>query len=109
MTDWDEAAFWPALKDAGMLIEARVVLPGCNYVTAAFVSYEEPDIEVLDGTLSKQYQIEYQVADLPTLCEGVELILDLPTGCAKFVVRDAERVAEGQASGFFRRALLTKV
>jgi hypothetical protein len=109
MSDWDESVFWPALKDAGMLVEGRFALPNCNKATTAFVAYEEPDVELLNGTLSKQYQIEYQVEDLPTLVEGVECILVLDSGCAKFVVRDAARVPEEQSSGRFRRALLTKV
>lgn len=108
MSAWDESVFWPAFEAAGMLTEARVALPNCPVETVAMVDYSEPDVELLDG-LSKQYQIEYQYADLPTLAEDTELVLALPSGDTLFRVRQCAKVAEEQNSGFFRRALLTKV
>ncbi len=88
-----------------------------NGGASVFVGYEEPDITLIDGNLSKQYMIEYQTKDLPTLAEGDAVVLTLPvtgspsTADVSFVVREPAVVPENPAfgsNGFYRRALLTK-
>jgi hypothetical protein len=109
VSGFDEAKFWPAMKKAGMLTRGRFALPGCPVETVAYVDYIEPDFEVVDGALSKQYRIEYQVEDLPTLAEGVRCVLELTEGEVLFRVRESPIVPDGQPTGFFRTVLLTRV
>lgn len=114
---FDESVFFPAFAAAGMLYRAQV--PDANGGSVCVdVGYYEPDMPMLSfgnnkGTLSKEYQIEYQADDLPGLAEGDQVLLTgdrFPAG-QLFVVREPSFVAATpfeNNNGFFRRALLTK-
>jgi hypothetical protein len=107
MAAWDESVFWPAFKDAGLLVPA--VINGGSPVV--YVGYEEPDVLLLDGSQSKQYMIEYQLDDVPDLAEGDAVVLTLRGQDVAFVVREPARVPDNPAQGsdgFWRRALLTR-
>lgn len=105
MPAWDESKFWPVAQRAGMLKLAQVALPGCPEVTDAYVNFLRPDALVGNGAaLSAEYSIEYQHADLPTLAEDTEMLID----GVKYRVRSPPIVDE-RGTGFFRLALLTKV
>lgn len=73
-----------------------------------YVDFQLPDRERLDGRgVSRDYEIEYQYADRPNLALG-----DLMTiGGVSYRVRQPPYIRdEGNASsGYFRRAILTKV
>jgi len=85
-------------------------------VTTCHAGYRRPDNIRVSGALSNDYEIEYQFDDLPDLTEGdgVEL-LDQdgnPIAGETFVVREPPQVTDNpndDQTGFFRRALLTKV
>ncbi len=103
---WSTAGFWPLFKAVGMLEPAEVGLDGGLKRKCVDVGFSEPDAYLLDGTQSKQYLIEYQTHDLPTLAEGDEVLIR----ATLFRVRQAPYVAEtGSNNGFYRHALLTRV
>lgn len=107
MNAFDEAVFWPIFKDAGMLVQATVRPKDCAQPTATVdVDLEMPDALGLAGNaISRQYTIEYQHQDLPLLAEGDEVEI---AGIV-YRVREAPFVDERAPTGFFRRALLTRV
>lgn len=102
---WDESIFWPAFERAGMLVDATVAMTGCAQELAVKVSLSRPDVQLIDGALSTDWMVEYQQHELPTLAEGDELVI----GEVLYRVRQDPIVADPAASGFFRRALLTRV
>jgi hypothetical protein len=105
MSAWDEAVFWPAMLEAGMLKLARVALPNCPAETRAYVKFQRPDEIVMAGlSLSTEYAMQYQHADLPTLQEDVELVVD----SQKYRVR-SHPIVPPNGTGFFRIAPLTRV
>ena len=117
MQPWDaiEAQFWPAMKLSGMLRTVRVK-PSGKPVIDVDVVCSEPDSIRFDATISKDYSIEYQYTDLPTLAEGDPVTLldadSMPLPKGKFRVRMAPMVTDNPAdsqTGFFRRAVLTKL
>jgi hypothetical protein len=102
---WDERIFWPAFEQAGMLVDATVAMTGCPQELPVKVLLTRPDVQLVDGALSTDWMIEYQVGDLPTLAEGDELVIS----DTLYRVRQAPTVDDGANSGYFRRALLTRV
>lgn len=108
---FDPSAFWPAFEAAGMLKLATVKQRsgGTRDVRVGFVL---PDMPRLSGEgRSREYEIEYQQADLPKLAEGDLVTIwadDDKTSGAKYTVREAPFVAITDSDGYFRRALLSK-
>lgn len=108
MSAFDPAVFWGAFAAAGMLKQARVAMSGCATEVVAMVGWFAPDTIFMDGAQSKQYLIEYQADDLPTLQPEDEMVID----GVLYRVRAPSFVAESDVennSGFFRRAYLTAV
>lgn len=101
----DDALFWPEFKRAGMLDEARTILPGCTSETVFDVRFGRPDVNQITGMQSSDYEIEFQYDDAPTLREGAQVII----GGAMFKVRAAPFVDPQRGdTGHFRTAYLTK-
>lgn len=98
---FDASLFWPAFRDAGLLVEAAIG------TTTIDVGFTRPDQLRLDGiTRSTEYQIEYLAADAPDLAEGD----DVTIGADAYRVRETPRVSdEPGADGTWRIATLTKV
>lgn len=103
---WGEDRFFAAFKRAGMLLRAHAVMPGTNEAIDFDVDYCEPSTDPMTGVQSTDYEIEYQHADVPDLDEGAQVIID---GKGLFLVRQAPRTPGPEGTGFFRKALLTKV
>lgn len=103
---WTDSTFWGAFKDAGMLVEASVLYAGQSEPEVVDVGFIEPDSFEFAGTVSKQYRMEYQAADLPYLAEDDQVII----GAFLYKVRSDPTVDEaGGANGTFRKALLTRI
>ncbi len=110
MPAFDESVFWPAEKAAGMLCRARVLLEGATELVCVDVEYDRPDRDLITGARTRDYQMQYQYRDLPRLGEGDQVQITEPDGTVtSFLVREEPFVDEEQTTGFFRRALLTKV
>lgn len=105
MSAFNEAVFFPAAKAAGMLVRAKALLAGENEPVEFDVDYCEPSVDAMTGVQSTDYEIEYQYADMPDLEEGTQVIIK----GALFLVRQDPRTPGPEGSGFFRKALLTKV
>lgn len=105
------AMIWNALKMQGMLDCARVVYAGDATERTAWVAYRRPDVDRGNGAQSTDFQIEYQVADLPELAQGDQVVIKDPIfGETLFRVRSAPYVDEmGVGDGHFRKAPLTRV
>lgn len=105
---WNQEVFWPTFKRAGMLTTVQVLLPGCTDLKNVDVDWSEPDLDLTTGMRSRDYIIEYQLADMPTLAEGSQIVKD----GVLYRVRESPFVpadpVEGN-TGFFRRALLTRL
>jgi hypothetical protein len=115
MSAFDQSIFWPSFKVVGFLKLATVKQSGAP-VKDVDVGYVEPDREGFVGRArSKDYEIEYQVADLPRLAEGDAVTIwadDTKASGVKFRVRESPFVPEIGAEGndgYFKRALLTKI
>lgn len=98
----DDALYWPAFKDAGMLELVAVLLPDSAAPTDVDVIWREPSVDTL-GNRSRDYEMEYQRHDLPTLREGCQV----RKGGVMFKVREDPYVVSGD--GYFMRALLTRI
>lgn len=97
---------WAALKAKGMLLEASTVLPGDAEPRTIDVRFWKPDRETGNGHVSREYEIEYQHCDAPWLAEGIDIIVD----GTLYRVRTPPYInEEGGSSGYFRRALLTRL
>jgi hypothetical protein len=97
---------WPVFKAQGMLVEAVVSsLDTPPVETTADVRLNLPDLLLGTGALSRDYEIEFQAADLPDLDEGHQVVI----GGDTYRVRESPYIPENQPSGFFMRAKLTKV
>lgn len=116
-TEWDamDADLWAAIVDAGMTRKVRVKPSGRPTVDVD-VTWKEPDSVRFDQSVSKEYSIEYQYSDLPTLAmDDPVTLLDADgevIAKSKFKVREAPRVSDnpnGSQTGYFRHALLTKL
>jgi len=113
---FDASLFWPAFRDAGLLRLATVKMRAGGPAVDVDVGYVEPDMPRFGTAVrSRDYEIEYQTADLSKLAEGDTLTVwddREKTSGVKFRVREApfvpDTAIEGN-DGFFRRALLTKV
>jgi hypothetical protein len=105
---WNDDRFWPAFKRVGMLTTVQVLLPGCTEAKNLDVDWSEPELDLMTGMRSRDYTIEYQYADAPTLAEDCQVLKDgalYRVREAPFIPADAVQVN----TGYFRRALLTKV
>lgn len=100
------AAMWPAFKDAGFLVAASTQLPGCTEPTEFDVALRKPDVNPITGVQSRDYEMEYQHADAPTLAEGAEVIVD---GVMYRVRSEPTIETERGDDGYFRCAYLTRV
>lgn len=112
---FDPSLFWTAFRDAGFLKLATVKMRTGGAAVDVHVGYVEPDRERFGGgARSKDYEIEYQAADLPKLAEGDAVTIwtdDTKVSGTKFRIREAPFVPEVPAEGndgYFKRALLTK-
>jgi hypothetical protein len=109
VTAWADrlGEFWPAFEAAGMLVRAEFALPDCPAPVPVLVTFRQPDDELGSGSRSREYSIEYQHADLPGLDEGAQCVID----GTLYRVRERPKVPNDRnsASGFFRRALLSRV
>lgn len=116
-TEWDamEAELWTAGVGAGMTRTVRVK-PFSRPSVDVAVIWSEPDSVRFDQSVSKEYSIEYQYSDLPALAvDDLVTLLDADgevIARSKFKVREAPRVSDdpnGSQTGYFRRAVLTKI
>jgi hypothetical protein len=112
MSDFDQSLFWPEFLASGMLQSVRVKQSGRAAVDVN-VSWREPDDTNVSGQQSREYVIEYQVADLPNLAEADPVTkLDAagePVRTQRYIVRRVPFNDDPSADGYFRRALLTKL
>lgn len=106
---WNEAVFWPAFEAAGMLVDAQVLFAGTDVPIAAKVSFCAPTVNPMTGVQSYDYEVEYQHADWPELDEADQVIVEGGVYQGLYRVRQAPRTEGLEATGFFRKALLTKV
>jgi hypothetical protein len=100
--------FWPAFKRAGMLTAVQVLLPGCTDLKNLDVAWAEPELDLMTGMRSRDYTIEYQYADAPTLSEGCQVV----KGGVLYRVRVEPYIPADERevnTGYYRRALLTRV
>jgi hypothetical protein len=118
MSDFDDSVFYPAFADAGFLLHAETVLPGCTAPTTFHVSYRRPSINPMTGVVSSDHEIEYQHHDAPTLAEGAEVILNhtrkldgvTVTTRVLYRVRQSPTNDPGSgADGYWRSAFLTRI
>lgn len=103
---------WDAATAAGMHVRAQVARPGgSGAVQSVWVNWSEPDdIDVLRGTQSKRYEMEYRREDLPDLQEGDVVSVDEPDGAVDYYVRQQPYVDERHgADGTYKVALLSRV
>ena len=98
--------FWTAAEAVGMLKEASTILPGCTEPKGFLVRFRQPDFNPLAGVRSRDFEIEFQYHDVPTLKEAAEVIVD---GVLYRVREDPFIDAERDSSGYFRTALLTRI
>lgn len=95
-----------------MLVSCFYIASGGGVRTEVKVRWKEPDNESLSGQRSRDYAIEYRVADMPDLAEGEVLAIeDRAAGCpSDFKVREEPYVdIENGDDGAYRYALLTKI
>ena len=112
MSAFHSNRFWNAFERAGMLVSCFYIAPGGGVRTEVKVRWKEPDREALGGQMTRDYAIEYRVADLPDLAEGDVLsIEDRAVGCpSDFRVRETPFVdIENGDDGAYRYALLTRI
>lgn len=102
---WNEAVFWPAFKDAGMLVLAHVVYAGSDRVLDRWVGFSKTDIDPVTMVRTSDFPMEFQHGDLPELAEGDQVEID----DVLYRVRELPRVEGATATGFFRIAKLTRV
>lgn len=103
--------FWQAFEDAGMLVECTFAPRGCTELKTVMVAWREPDNELMNGSRSKDFEIEYRVADMPDLTEGDLLSIEEPNalGKADYRVRADPTVnVESGDDGTYKCALLTR-
>lgn len=107
--------FWAADKAAGMLDPALVKQSGRPAATVD-VKLIQPHGRGFDGAvLSQDFEIKYRRDDLPNLSEGDPVSFLDEDGVVirskRFRVREAPFVPDEErgASGYFKRALLTRV
>ena len=105
MSDFDESLFWPEFKAAGFLDIATVTSGGVT--KDVDVDFAMPDRERFGSSArSRDYEIEYQFSDLPDLAEGDPVVIK---GISYYVRQSPYVPDQGNAaSGYFRRALLSK-
>jgi hypothetical protein len=101
---WSEDVFYPAFKRAGMLKLATVLHAGDSETAEAWVDFCKPDSLAITGVQSSDYEMEFEVADFPNLDEGDQVVID----SEKYLVRQVPRVEGEQATGRWKKALLTK-
>jgi len=110
MPIWNEAVFWPTFKAVGFLSKARVLVEGSSEPVCVDVDYHKPDFDMVTGMRSREYTMEYQTDDLPTLGEGDQVEIEETNGTVSmFVVREEPAVMPPNPTGFFSKAILTKV
>ena len=115
MNDFDTSVFWPAFKDAGMLKRVSVKPRAGGATLFGDVLLRMPDRPAGTNAQSREYEIEYQVADFPKLAEGDVLQVldsdDAPVAGMKFKVRRAAYVSDRPLDGddgTYQQAQLTK-
>lgn len=102
---WREDAFFPAFNRAGMLKSADVLYHDTDVVLEdVHVAFSRPDIDPMTGVQSSDYLIEYEFAVLPDLDEGDHVVID----DVLYQVREVPFADGAGATGFFRKAKLTK-
>lgn len=114
--DFDTSVFWPAFKDAGMLKRISVKPRAGGATLYGDVLWRSPDQPAGAHSQSREYEIEYQVADFPKLKEGDTVQLldedDAPISGMKFAVRRpayvSDRPLDGD-DGTYQQAQLTKL
>lgn len=102
---------WQACTDAGMFVECTFARRGCTELKTVMVAWREPDNELMNGSRSKDFEIEYRVADMPDLAEGDLLSIEEPNGAcvADYRVREDPYVnVESGDDGTYKCALLTR-
>ena len=109
MADYDESVYWPHFKRAGMLTPVQWLKQGTAGPVAGDVLFRSPDAVLLSGYVSREYAMEYRHADFPTLLEGDQVLLGAAPDELRFRVREDPTIADGNPSGFFRIAILTRV
>lgn len=104
--------FWQAFEDAGMLVDCTFAQPGCSELTTVKVAWREPDNNLMNGSRSKDFEIEYRVCDMPDLKEGDVLSIEEPNaiGNADYRVREDPYVSvDSGDDGTYKCALLTRI
>lgn len=106
MSAFDQTVFWTAAKAAGMLKAASTILPGCTVPTLFDVDFRRPDVNVVGGARSTDYEIHYQYHDAPTLVEDAQVIVD----GKMYRVREDPFIDPARGDdGFWRSAFITEV
>lgn len=106
MADWDESVFLPAFVAAGMTKRATVS-PGGGSEVVVDVLYSKPDARLAGGAVqSTQHTIEFESESLPDLREADPVAID---GEGTFRVREVPYIDGLEPTGFFVKALLTKL
>lgn len=117
MPDFDRSIFKPQFIAAGMWEAIRVTSNDSPpVITDTHALRRAPDVQLLRSHQSNQYEIKYVHDDLPDLTEGhtVEFI-DAdgdPIAGRAYRVRSEPYVSDAPSddrSGYFKRALLTKL
>lgn len=88
-----------------MLLTVQVLYANRGVPFELDVDWCQPDVNPMTGVQSSDYEIEYEYADAPDLTEGDQLLKDGQL----YLVRQPPRVEGIDATGYFRKALLTKV
>ena len=105
MSVWNEEVFKPAFARAGMWIPVQALLAGTDVPISFLADFCKPDVNPMTGVQSSDYEIEYEYRDAPGLAEGDQVIV----AGELYRLRQAPRIEGLEATGFFRKALLTKV
>ncbi|WP_136419967.1 hypothetical protein [Herbaspirillum sp. ST 5-3] len=98
---FDASVLWPALKAAGMLVEAEYQ-PSSGPSAPVDIGFVQPDVQLLGGMVqSSEFEIEFQTADMPALQMGETLTF----GAATYKIRANPKK---KGDGFFSTVTLSK-
>lgn len=102
---WNEAVFKDAFARAGMWTTIQVLYAGTDQPFEMLAGFCKPDVNPMTGVQSSDYEIEYEYRDAPELAEGDQIMRDGEL----YRLRQDPRTEGLEATGFFRKATLTKV
>ena len=109
LTMYTETIFWPVFEATGMLTDVEVVAKGTARAIAGKVLFRRPDQYLTTGTVSREFAMEYQHADFPALARGDQVLIATGDNVMRFEVRENPTIEDGNPTGFFRVARLSRV